>query len=1100
MNDELDVNGPLPEGLMLIEASAGTGKTYALIALALRSIAEDDVPISSLCLVTFTDASTNEMRGRLRSSLSQAFAHLSSDDEHHGDTVIDALGADPARRATYADRIARALAELDTAWITTIHGWCARVLASSGVRHGAASALVHHDDDLTEAFHDLIVARYATTGDLPADVGQLAHVVKARMSMPLAQLQRIEPVDVSQSTKVTQRKQIEGLERVKRADEIAGLVDDVVAEAMRRRHERGRQTFDGLLLETRRLLFGPAHHELVHVLRQRFDVVLIDEFQDTDQLQWDIFRRAFHDAVPGAAAPIRRLVLVGDPKQSIYRFRAAELSAYLQARQAAEQQIRTLRVNRRSDPALLEGLGHLLNATTYGDDAVRFEHVRAPEGTPWTSLIDGEVGAIRAALQFRLIDDVAGDMPSLRRAVRHDVVTSVKQLLAGTTRLPDGLGTGGSRLLRAADIAVLTRSNDDATATARDLAAAGVPAATASSNSVLESAAGGQWRVLLTALARPGHLPAVRAAAVGWFFGLALEQLTDDRLLTPDGRDVIDIVHEWSRDLERGGVPRLLRSLADAGWHARLLARIDGERHVTDVEHLAELLQSATSGRPISALAALEHFDSLAAAAEERVTAALLARRMDRDDDAVQVITIHKAKGLEFPVVLCPYLWTNRQALKGLPHAAVSGQRLIDTLYLFDVTDVMRRTLVPVDIEWADEQERRAEERRLAYVALTRARHRCLVWWAQPSTGQSEFRDLVEARGGPGVLAASSAGSVEAVAASSAPPAFTPSVAADAPADLAPATATREHDRRWRIWSFSAIKAAADAAADEVAEMPISGGVDEIDVAAVTDPVASAPIVATSIITPLRDAPGGARFGTAVHRIFERCDFAEPDLLGELTDRSRAELAYRALGIAPETLAHGLVEVIRTPLGGPADLPPLRDLGRHDRLDELDFHLPLGRTTARDVVARLGEHLNLDDPARPWATAVADGALPADIEGRLTGSIDLVARHGPHQQLWIADYKTNRLGPTNGGDPAELIAVMDHAHYWLQATLYLVAAHRYLRWRRRDYDPEQHLVGAAYLFVRAMTPDLPGAGVLWWRPSTAALEAVDRELSVEGGW
>jgi len=1085
MATEFDLTGPLPEGLLVIEASAGTGKTYTLTGLALRSIAEDDIAVSSLCLVTFTEAATAEMRGRLRTALTQAVAHLTSDDVHHSDTLMDALGSDLARRGVYAARLERALADLDTAWITTIHGWCARVLGSAGVWHSPTSTLVH-DDDVAEALHDLIVARYGVSGDLPATIGNITKAVRARLSMPLARLQGIEPADLSAASAAQQRKQAVGLDAVARADEVVAFIEEIVAEVLRRRRRRGRQSFDDLLVDTRQLLMDPRRTDVVETLRQRFAVVLIDEFQDTDQIQWDLFRRAFLEPLATTGgAPIRRVVLVGDPKQSIYRFRAAELSAYLAARHDAGDRIRTLQVNRRSDPALLAGVQHVLGEVTFGDEAVRFEPVRAPEGTPWNRLhgLDGP------ALQFRLISDVPTDAGSLRRAVRSDVAAAVQGLLSAGYRLDDGGTQGQFRDLRPGDIAVLTRSNSDASATALDLSALGIPAATASASSVLDSAAGMQWRVLLTALTRPGHLPTARAAATGWFIGAALHDIGDDRLVTADGLDVVEELHAWARSLEQGGFSRLMLALDSSGWHGRLLARVDGERHLTDVDHLAELLQTITGGRAISAAGALEALDELQASADQRVTASLLARRIDRDDDAVQVVTIHKAKGLEFPVVLCPYLWTNTAKLQGLAHAAVDGFRQIDLLSMFKVTEATRAMLVSNDVVPADVQERLAEERRLLYVALSRAKHHCLVWWAEPNSGKSEFRSLINQRGGPVTLAAASDNTIEAVAATPVTPEPLQVAAPPPPMVLPPAVATRLHDRRWRVWSFSAIKARADDAADA----RIGGGADEFDPSA--EPASDEPVEVGSLSTLLRDAPGGTRFGTTVHSIFEHCDFAHPDLLHELTDRARLELAHRGLAITPEQLAQGLCDVVAAPLGGPGDLPALRVLERHDRLDELDFHLPLACTSTRELAARFVEHLDPHDPARPWAQGVADGSLPADVDGRLTGSIDLVARHGPDQRVWIADYKTNRLGPTNGADPRELIEAMDHSHYWFQAALYLVATHRYLRWRRSDYDPDRHLIGAAYLFVRAMTPEVPGAGIVWWRPTTAAVEALDQALA-----
>jgi exodeoxyribonuclease V beta subunit len=1090
---EFDLTGPLPEGLMMIEASAGTGKTYTLVALALRSIAEDDVAISSLCLVTFTEAATAEMRGRLRIALSRALAHLTSDAAEHDDTLIDVLGRDLARRPVYAARLERALAELDTAWITTLHGWCARVLASSGMWNNQASRMVHDAGDVDEVLHDILIARYAASGDLPAPVKAIRQAVVARLAMPLARLQRLEAAELDpKATAAKQRKWAEAVEGARRCDETVELVDDIVADIRQRRRRQRRQTFDGLLIETRDLLMDTQRSDVVGALRDRFDVVLIDEFQDTDQIQWDIFRRAFLEPLSHHPSTIRRMVLVGDPKQSIYRFRAAELSAYLAARRHAVGRLRTLTTNRRSDPALLAGLERLLAGTTFGDDDVVFEPVKAPTATPPSRIH----GPQQAALEFRLIEDTARDTGSLRRAVRHDVTATVIELLAGSTWLDDARSPAGRRLLRPADIAILTRSNADAAATALQLSAAGIPAATAGSSSVLESDAGVQWRVLLDALVRPSRLGSARAVATGWFMGLTLEELAHDHgdeiLRTPQGRDVIDVLQTWSVELQRGGVPALVSMLSHAGWHQRLLGRVDGERHVTDVDHIAELLHAATAGRPTSAAAALQAFEDLASTAEQRVTAELLARRIDRDDDAVQVVTIHKAKGLEFPVVLCPSMWGEASKLQGVAHASVGGVRYVDTTGMFPLSDAMKRIVAAHDIRAADKLERFGEDLRLLYVALTRAKHRCIVWWAEPAKASAALHTIVDGLGGPRSLAESSQGLIQAVVA----PARTAGVVVESGEALPPwgevAVASRIHDRQWRIWSFSAIKATAD----DATQSPTGGGVDEVDLnGSDTTPVGvvteeQQPAVR---VTALSAAPGGTRFGTAVHRIFERFDFADtgPQASEALRHLCRSELAHIGGNLSAERLARALEDVLAVPLGGPGDLGPLSMLERRDRLDELDFHLPLGATNARELVASLLDHLDAHDPARPWAQLVVDGALCTDLEGRLTGSIDLVARHGTDQQVWIADYKTNRLGPSNGLDPGELHAVMTHSHYWLQAALYLVATHRYLRQRRSDYDPDRHLIGAAYLFVRAMTPDEPGSGVVWWRPSTAALDAMD---------
>ena len=260
----------------------------------------------------------------------------------------------------------------------------------------------------------------------------------------------------------------------------------------------------------------------------------------------------------------------------------------------------------------------------------------------------------------------------------------------------------------------------------------------------------------------------------------------------------------------------------------------------------------------------------------------------------------------------------------------------------------------------------------------------------------------------------------------------------------------------------------------------------------------------------LRDAPAGTVFGTLVHEVLERVDFAADDLLEQLERECAQRLAYRPMDISAERLAVGLSEAIHAPLGGPLQGYRLRDLTRSDRVDEMDFFLPLGRLRASQMGAELVRTLSPDDPLFGWATALSLsdkslGGFDLDLHGRLTGSIDLTMRFydpetGRHR-YWVADYKSNRLAEPNGYRGHELMEAMVHHDYPLQAILYLVALHRYLRWRLGNYDPREHLGGAAYLFLRGMDPagdphDRNGvAGVAWWTPPTEAILAVDRLLT-----
>jgi exodeoxyribonuclease V beta subunit len=1150
---ELDLTGPLPTGLTVFEASAGTGKTFSLAGLATRVVAEAGVEASQLCVVSFTEAATAELRGRIRVAFGTALHHLEAqtdpgDPAIAGDPVVAHLVADTEARAGRAARLAAALADFDAATISTIHGFCSRVVAARGSA-GVELPISADDADVDELVADRYLARYGSVGEWPAAPDKVAEAVKLRLRMPDAEM-----FHLGRSNRPPLKP-----DQVARADdlaEIAGLVDDLVDEVRRRRGEGRRRTFDGLLVEARDLLTGPSGDSIRDVLQQRFRMVMVDEFQDTDRVQWDIFRSAFR--VGARPVPV---VVVGDPKQSIYRFRSAELSSYLDARGEAES-VLGLGTNYRSDAALLHGIDRLFAGYEFGDENVRFQPVRAARPDDDPRLVDPSPHA--APVQLRSIDPEVTDTGSVTAAARDDLVAEVVRLLSEVD-LRDPSSATGTRRLRASDIGVLVRSNVDATSFVAALAAAGVPAASSSNDSVLDSAAAAQWRILLAALERPSSLPRARAAALTWFVGHSPAQLD---ALDDDGvADLVDRLRRWALRLVDGGLVALMAEARAGGLLQRVLSRPGGERDLTDLDHVQELLVGAVGGRPVAPSALLAVFDDLASPddirPDEALAPELLSRRIDRDDDTVKVLTVHRAKGLEFPVVLCPTLWRRRANRQGIAHAMTDGGRRIDTNQI-RLVDKGKGGQLFEAVAKADVVERAGEDSRLLYVALTRARHRLVVWWSPCSMPKATSKAplpplgqlLAHASGSerePDLtgLAASSEGAI-AVVDVPARPARASLAATGAAPDLHVATFTRVLDSSWYRWSFSTISArAAEADGADVADgaveparghgapggrldAPAMGGVDEPDATEVAGDVGvgvprggsgSAP----SVPTPLQAAPAGTAFGTLVHAVLEQVDFAAPDLGRQLCEHSTEQLRYRALPVEPQPLADALEVALRAPLGGPMGARALVDLDRRDRLDELSFDLPLARLDARAIAAVVARHLPVDDLLRPWFVAAEARGVPVPVAGLLTGSIDLVARTADGG-VWLADYKTNLL-PDGDYGPDALADAMAHHGYPLQATLYLVALHRYLRWRQRDYDPDRHLLGAAYLFLRGMgagagAGDLAGvgasvgagavvgdgeaepaggravplggerSGVVWWRPPTAAIEELDRLLAV----
>jgi exodeoxyribonuclease V beta subunit len=515
-------------------------------------------------------------------------------------------------------------------------------------------------------------------------------------------------------------------------------------------------------------------------------------------------------------------------------------------------------------------------------------------------------------------------------------------------------------------------------------------------------------------------------------------------------------------------------------------------------------------------------------------------RRLETDHDAVQISTVHGAKGLEFPVVYCPFLWSSTIRSSDTPvFHDVSGQRYLD---------VGGNHADHASHMAAAERELRGEELRLLYVALTRAKHQVVAWYApagvpewsglgrlllcrdeagRPVTDrQAPIPDDAAATAAAERLADRAGGTIAVETVPEHP--STTAWRADRPvdADLDRARFTRGLDDAWRRTSYPSLTRREDpqprvgsepeeSVKDDEAPGPelIGTGADETD-----DDQAGL----RDVVLPLAGMPGGTHVGTFVHRVLEHTDFAADDLPGELAAVVDAELARTRLDLDRDELATGLAAAIATPLGPALGGVALRDIARGNRHDEVGFELPLDRldeddgvgrlaedgragraATVRDVVQLMRVHLPDGDPLRGYPDTLPEAMLRRSLRGYLNGSIDLVLRRqvGATQVFHVVDYKTNRLGtadvPLTAWDyrPAALAAAMAHGHYPIQALLYAVALHRLLRWRMPGYDPEANLGAIGYLFLRGMvgagTP-APGGdpcGVFAWTPPASLVAA-----------
>jgi exodeoxyribonuclease V beta subunit len=1108
------VTGPLPAaGITVLEASAGTGKTYTIAALAARYVAQG-LALERLLLVTFTRMATGELRERVRSRL-VTVEHglgraLGDAPAAAADPVVRLLADGPQEEVRLRrQRLRRALADFDAATISTTHGFCQEVLGGLGIASDLApdTAFVEDLGDLvSDVVDDLYVRRFRTGDSPPLTRAQAGAIAGIAISNPAARI----------AATVGEVPQM----RVRLA---AAARDEVEA-----RKQRGAvMTYDDLLTRLDAALCADQGHTAAR-LRARYDVVLVDEFQDTDPVQWDIMRRAFGET--GAT-----LVLIADPKQAIYAFRGADVYAYLEAAGQAGDRA-TLDVNWRSDQGLIDAYDALLNGARLGHEGIVYRRVRATDAHQDSRLQGAPCSApMRVRIVPReLVDLTYGGFAtagSARRHVAGDLADDMVSLLSSEAAVQTRSGPDAGRLrsLRPGDVAVLVQTNRTAAQIREALDRAGIPAVINGAGSVFATDAAREWLALLQALERPAATIRAHTVALTCFLGWSAEEVAeaDEKAW----EDVHRRLHDWARVLRENGVASLTERITlSERLPRRILAGTDGERRLTDLRHVAQLLHSAASSDQLGVTALAAWLRRRVAEAQADTGDVERSRRLESDEQAVQVLTIHRSKGLEFPVVYLPFLWEPGYAPPGEP------------VFFHDPEGGDRRTIdVAVDgPQFKDHErqhiaERRGEDLRLAYVGLTRARHQAVVWWAgSKDSRNSPLGRLLFARDRDGNVAAygtytptdaaaierfeqlaqDAGGRISVERSTPGRPAHWSSSLVE-PRRLGHASFDRSLDWRWRRTSYTDITAGAYEAAVEsepedalIGDEPGTQSAYSIDL----EPPAEAP---TSLLAAI---PAGVHVGTLVHRVLAATDFAAADLDAALATALAAAQSWRPVELGDRSaLIEGLRAAVETPLGSLVSGIRLRDVGRGDRLDELEFELPLaggdeptGVLTLELVAEVLRRHLPADDPFAGYTDRLHDGALRRTVHGYLTGSLDLVIRvpGDRRPRFAVVDYKTNWLaGPEEPltlwhHRPAPLADEMLRRHYALQALLYTVALHRYLRWRLPGYTPDGDLAGVLYLFLRGMAgPDTPAVhgtpyGVFAWRPSgrlVAALsDAMDR--------
>jgi exodeoxyribonuclease V beta subunit len=1162
---ELGLGIPV-EGVQLIEASAGTGKTFTVATLYTRLVVELGLPVSRLLAVTYTEAAAKDLRDKLRERLARAANLLEAlpvDADatvlmpREGDGAADALTrallasahakgeALPALR----QRLRLAVAQMDLAPIHTIHGFCQRALREHALAAGqplAPRTLVANeatlrrevatefwrqraDDadaiagllsiwkspealanelqellgfdallpecsavDLRAARADFAMAFDAHGKDafdlLPearkaggvsttfSKDEQLAEVYLALQRwredpeggdpatqdlhhfgtryLQAKRLKKVDPPEHPFFDAIDAFLEAQLQARCRVVHEAVDYARDRLAEIKRERQLAG---FDDLIRELADALDGAQGDRLAAELQRQYAVALVDEFQDTDPRQWRIFERLF--ARGGASGEVRALFLIGDPKQAIYRFRGGDVATYIKAKAKAAQAHRLDR-NFRSRPLALRATAALFaqgGAGAFDQPDIEFEPVQ-----PGGACLDGHfqrVGADAPALTLQLLglpDGVSKD--EVRAQLARNCVVAIHELLAQAQAGGNALavrrsdGTLDTRPVRPGDITVLVARNQDALLMQQALSEAGIPSVAAGRASLYESEEARDVHAFLAALAAPADDGRLRALLATPMFGLDAAAIAAFDTDLAAHRAWQDLAQDWLAIALRRGAMAALAGVC-ARESARILSQSGGERRLSNYLQLVEELQAAQAGA--TGLAGLlAELDRRVQDADRNNDAELV--RLESDAARVRIMTTHVSKGLNLDLVFLPFaaIYSGGNADRRAPRRAHyhEGDRRVAKLF---AQGAREREVV----EDADEEF--AEQVRVLYVALTRARfatwvgwglckevHKTPLAWLLHRTGETRpgkldslqveraLQRLLEAV--PGAVAVElpvSPGHVAAL----------PRLRFDEAAVLPPArVARRALDRDWWVYSFSQL-------AREDSGAPVGGAEDE---------------AAGAVWPPTqRQRFAGTRFGNALHAALEGVRFGDwHGWQGALPPPGQLEALRQALhdeGFGSEAdLEEGLpllTRLVADTLN--ARLPEgtvLATLPDESRCAEMEFHFELAPVAVPALLALLHRH-GLIDARRGFG-------LRARLEGLLTGFIDLVYESGG--RYYVLDYKSNLL-PGYGAEDVQR-SVREH-EYDLQYLLYTLALHRWLRFRLGGaYDIATHLGGVRYLFCRGL--------------------------------
>ncbi|MEN8257331.1 MAG: exodeoxyribonuclease V subunit beta [Thermodesulfobacteriota bacterium] len=1139
-------------GFHLIDASAGTGKTYTITALVVRLLLEERLTIQEILVVTYTEAAATDLRVRIREMLVAARSCFSGYGCH--EEFLAKLYAVVADHDQACRDLACALNDFDEAAIYTIHGFCQRMLKENGLEsatlfdvelvadlsdihwqvvcdywrqsmQGRGPFFLHYLNERLspEKLQQLLKNSRPGLTICPADSEtmllpeheedflrlyeegtrlwpQAAGEVAKTLADPALKGNKFQKKSVAKwllaitayfngelllppdfLAKVTQENLNQGVKKNCQppshafcifADKLwqawqqlvdgfdshilamkAGLFPFAAQGISQLKEEQRFLGFDDLLTRIQAGLASPQGRGLAARIRKKYPAALIDEFQDTDPIQFEIFNR-IHTGVPD-----HLLYLIGDPKQAIYNFRGADIFAYL----AAANQVKshyTLEDNYRSEPGLINAINEVFSEEAGQASFVFPEIVFPPAKWPGkdTERLRVEEGE-DAPLQIMMAE---GSVVGKQLASPDSKIVATTACCAEICRLlqlaDQGQARVGARPLVPGDIAVLVRTNAEARQVHQALLDVEVASVVKSSDDLFACHEARELVAVLQAVTDPADekklVAALATDILGWP-ALAIFERGDDEAVW-DG--ILERFMSYNRLWNDKGFMSMFQALVSGEEvRQRLLSLHDGERRLTNLLHLGEVLQ----GRSNLSIHHLIDYLKQGVAGSHRGEHE---QRLESDALRLQIVTVHKAKGLQYSVVFCPFLWGGSKVTR---HKEV---------FFHEKGGGLSLDIGSADFEAHKEialSEELAENLRLAYVALTRAKNRCYVVWgpfygSQQSALAYLFHSVAGEERGPFMrrlqamsgteLAQDLDGLLERAQGEIA--------LVDCPGEVAGMARETEEipeltitpftgsiDRTWQVSSFSRLTVGLhqEAYIADHDRSSVLGG--------------DSGVMAERSGLSIFDFPKGAGPGTFLHHLFENLDFSD---FKKGREKEVADWLATKLGQFGyeehwnNTLCKMLKEVVSAQL--PGNDFCLADLRTEDRLNELEFHLPLAHSRAADMAQVFSRHGHGGGAAFQAQMERLDFSL---VKGFLKGFVDLVFCHG--ERFYIIDWKSNYLGPASVDyGSVQLQGAMVEANYILQYHLYTVALHRYLACRLSDYDYERHFGGVFYIFLRGV--------------------------------